>query len=317
MKNNLLRSLGVACLLVLMGSTNALAEYPERQITLIVPFGAGGGSDRVARTVDKFWTEQTGQSMSFQYKPGASGAIGTDAIARAPNDGYTIGIVNMPTMIIQPVSGAASFQLTDFDFIGKVNSDPLVLMVSDDSPYQTLEDFITAARENPNTLTLAITGTLSSAHIVALKLTEDAAIDLTLVPTQGGANTVARTAGGHVSAGLIGLGLFTRQENGRALAISGPNRSEFAPDLPTFTEQGINIDLTASRVFVAPRGLPAEALEYLRTNLAKTAQSEAFQAAFRTIGQGPVWQSGAELEQEALAQESEINALLKKYQLIQ
>ena len=236
---NLTKLAAIAALVLGFGASQAAAEFPDRQITMIVPFGAGGGSDRVARTVDQFWQEKTGESFNFQYQPGASGAVGTAAIARAEADGYTVGIVNMPNLVVQPISGSATFALDDFDYIGGVNYDPMVLMVPEQSPFNSLEEFIAAAKEAPGTFTVAITGSLSVGHIGALELMEGAGIDVTLVPTQGGANTVARVAGGHVTAGIIGLGLFTTQESGRALGITSKERSEFAPDIPTFAEKGI------------------------------------------------------------------------------
>jgi len=111
--SRLIKAIGFAAALAGASALPGAADYPDQQITMIVPFGAGGGSDRVARTIDRFWQEETGQSFNFQYQPGASGAVGTDAIARANPDGYTVGIVNLPNMILQPVSGSASFALED------------------------------------------------------------------------------------------------------------------------------------------------------------------------------------------------------------
>jgi tripartite-type tricarboxylate transporter receptor subunit TctC len=314
--SSLIKAISVAAALVSASAVPAAAEYPEQQVTMIVPFGAGGGSDRVARTVDRFWQEETGQSFNFQYQPGAAGAVGTDAIARAEADGYTIGIVNLPNMILQPISGSGSFALEDFDYIGRVNSDPMVLMVPESSPYDTLNAFVNAAKESPGTLTLAITGTFGAAHLAALQLMEEAGIDVTLVPTQGGANTAARIAGGHVSAGLIGLGLFTNQEKGRALAVSAPERSDFAPDVPTFEEQGVPLDMAIARIVVAPDGLPEEALSYLRATLQKVTESQGFIDASREQSLGAVWQDGAALEEAVSASQEQSERLLREHGLI-
>lgn len=312
---NLIKSAALIAAMVMPGFAQA-DDFPDSQITMIVPFGAGGGSDRVARTVDQFWLEVTGESFNFQYQPGAAGAVGTDAISRADADGYTIGIVNLPNMVVQPVSGSATFSLDDFDYIGRVNSDPIVLMVPESSPYQTLEDFVAAATEAPGTLTLAITGTLGAAHLAALQMMDGAGIEVTLVPTQGGANTVARIGGGHVSAGLIGLGLFTNQENGRALAVTSDERSSFVPDVPTFTEMGIPVVLATARIIVAPDGLPDDALSYLRTTLQSVTESDGFITASAAQGQGAIWQDGAALEAAVMAMQESTTDLLRSYELI-
>lgn len=311
------KALAVAAGVVAAGVSGAQADFPDKQITMIVPFGAGGGSDRVARMVDQFWQEETGTGFNFKYQPGAAGAVGTSAIARATPDGYTIGIVNLPNMVVQPVSGAASFALDDFDYIGRVNADPIVLMVPEDSPYQTLDDFIAAAKEQPGTLTVAITGTLGAAHLVLLQLMEDAQIEVTMVPTQGGANALARIAGGHVSAGLIGLGLYTNQENGRALAVTAAERSDFAPDVPTFAENGVDLDLSTSRIIVAPAGVPEEALSVLRGTLAKVVEGDGFKTASKDQGQGAVWEDGADLEASVMKMEGNIRRVLESHDLIQ
>jgi len=315
--SRLIKTIGVAAALIGASVVQAAAEFPEQQITMIVPFGAGGGSDRVARTIDRFWQEETGQSFNFQYQPGASGAVGTDAIARAEPDGYTVGIVNLPNMIVQPVSGSASFALDDFDYIGRVNSDPMVLMVPDGSPYNTLEEFIAAAKEMPNTLTIAITGTFGAGQLAALQMMDAADIEATLVPTQGGANTAARIAGGHVSAGIIGLGLFTNQETGRALAVSSAERSDFAPDVPTFDEQGVTMDMALARVIVAPDGLPEEALTYLRDTLQEVTESQGFIEASREQSLGAVWQDGDALEDAVMSGQEQAARLLRQYGLIE
>lgn len=312
----LIQSAAFAATLIVPGIALS-ADFPDSQITMIVPFGAGGGSDRVARAVDQFWLEETDASFNFQYQPGAAGAVGSDAIARADADGYTVGIVNLPNLVVQPVSGSATFSLDDFAYIGRVNSDPIVLMVPDSSPYQTLDDLVAAATEAPGTMTLAITGTLGSGQLAALAMMEGAGIEMTLVPTQGGANTVARIGGGHVTAGLIGLGLFTNQENGRALAVTSQERSSFAPDVPTFTEMGVPVTMATARIIVAPAGLPDDALAYLRTTLQSVTESEGFINASAAQGQGAIWQDGAALEASVMAMEQSITDLLRKYELIE
>lgn len=313
MKQSLTRKVAIGVAAAVISATTAFAEYPERQIDLIVPFGAGGGSDRVARIVDGGWSGETGTGWNFQYKPGAGGAIGSNAIATARNDGYTVGIVNLPNLAIQPISGAATFALDDFTYLGRVNVDPIALVVPSNSPYTTLEEFAAAAKENPKVLTLAITGTLGTAHIAALEIMRGSEIEVTLVPTQGGANTVARVAGGHVSAGIIGAGLASRQETLRTLAISGGKRSEAMPDVQSFSEAGYNVNSVTSRIFVGPKGMPDEAVSFLRENLGAVAQNDDIRAEFLKSGQIPVWQSGADLEAEVLTMDDEIRALLVEF----
>jgi len=311
-----LKRLAIACLAATVIAVPASAEFPEGQIDIVVPFGAGGGSDRVARMVDKHWQEATGEGFNFIYQPGAAGAVGTTALSRANADGQTIGIVNMPNLVIQPVSGAATFDLDDFTYIGQVNSDPIALVVPNSSKYQSLDDLVADARGNPGVLTLAITGALGTAHIAALDIMKSADAQLTLVPTQGGANTVARVAGGHVTAGIIGLGLQSQQENLRALAVSGDERSEFTPDVPTFIEAGIDTNMQTTRVILAPAGIPDEARDWLRETLAGVVQNDAFVEESRQNALAAVWIAGDVLQQQVTAQRSVIEGLLRENDLL-
>lgn len=299
-----------------LGGVQVAAQTSGGQITMIVPFDAGGGSDRVARTVDQVWQEKTGAGFNFRYQPGAAGAVGTAAVAAADADGTTLGIVNLPNLVIQPLAGSGAFTLEDFDFIGRVNSDPIVLMVPNASPYQTLEEFVEAAKGAPATMTLAFTGALGAGHIAALQMMDGLGIEATLVPTQGGANTLARIAGGHVTGGLIGLGLYLTQENGRALAVTAEERLDIAPDVPTFTETGALIEISTARIVIAPAGLPEETLASLRTTLAEVATSEQFISASAAQGQLAIWQDGATLEAAVHAMEESVAATLRTFGLI-
>lgn len=306
----------VAAVILGLGAVPAAAQFPEGRITMIVPFDAGGGSDRVARAVDQVWQEEGGQSFNFVYQPGAGGAVGTAAVAGAAADGYTIGIINMPNLVMQPLAGAGTFAITDFDYIGQVNFDPIVLMVPDASPFQTLEEFVDHARGAPGTMTLAFTGALGPGHIAALQLMDEFDIEVTLVPTQGGANTVARIAGGHVSGGLIGAGLFSTQPSGRALGVTSRDRLDSIPDVPTFVEAGGQVDAAVSRVVVAPAGLPDDALTFLRDKLGTVVNSPSFVQASADQGLIALWQDGAELEADVMAMEGSIAQLLRDFGLI-
>jgi tripartite-type tricarboxylate transporter receptor subunit TctC len=306
----------LAAAFCVFGGPQATAQSSGGQITMIVPFDAGGGSDRVARTVDQFWQEQTGTGFNFRYQPGAAGAVGTASVASAAPDGTTLGIINLPNLVIQPLAGSGAFSLDDFDFIGRVNTDPIVLMVPDSSPYQTVEEFVEFAKGAPGTMTLAFTGALGAGHIAALQMMDGLGIEVTLVPTQGGANTIARIAGGHVTGGLIGLGLYLTQENGRALAVTSEERLDIAPDLPTFAEMGAPIEISTARIVVAPDGLPEDVLASLRSTLADVVTSEQFVAASAEQGQLAIWQDGAALEESVHAMEESVAAALRKFELI-
>ena len=118
-----------------------MAEFPTKPIKIIVPYKPGGGSDRIARTLDKFTKEEFGNSLIFEYKTGAGGHVGTSFLAKARPDGYTIGTYNTPDVAIGPITGAARYTLDDMIFLGRVSLDPVVFTTRAESAYKNIRLF--------------------------------------------------------------------------------------------------------------------------------------------------------------------------------
>ena len=143
----------VAASLTACAATTALAAWPEKPITLIVPFSAGAGTDITARTVASCMeTQIPGATFVVQNKPGASGDIGLSAIAAAPADGYTIGIVNTPGVVSIPIERQTKWTLSSFDFLGNVAEAPGTISVHSDNPIRTIQDLVKAAKANGTAL---------------------------------------------------------------------------------------------------------------------------------------------------------------------
>lgn len=289
---------GAALGLVVAAPQAATAQdFPNRPITIVVPFDPGGGSDLIARTVDKFTAEEFGNAFTFQYRPGAGGHIGTNTVANARPDGYTIGTYNVPHIALGPVTGVAQYGLDDFTYLGQVAGDPGAVATSPDSGYETLTDFIQAAKADPGTLTLGSADQFGGTHLLALQIAEEAGIDVEVVPFSGGSQLVAAVLGGHVDAGVAGLPPFLgSKDETQFLALTGPQRHEALPDVPTLQEEGIDLVMRTGRIFIAPAGLQEDVAARLRDGLKAIYDNEEFRAELAKVGQSPNWMSGEELK---------------------
>lgn len=186
------------CLLGLLAMP-AAAAYPEKPINMIIAFTAGGSSDVQARIMQKYWNKYAPQPWVFVYKPGAGGIIGFTEIAKARPDGYTIGGLNVPHIILQPLAQNAQFTPDSFKYICQVVNDPQCIAVRKDSPYQSTSEIIAAARKNPGKIRVGLVGPLSGHHLMFLdygKKYPDA--KLTSVFYKGAADQNAALLGGEI-----------------------------------------------------------------------------------------------------------------------
>ncbi|MBV0892647.1 tripartite tricarboxylate transporter substrate binding protein [Paracoccus sp. Z118] len=248
-------------------------DYPDRPVSVMVSYGAGGATDFQARVVTMVSGEEDylGQSMVIVNKPGAGGRVGWNWFVRqAPADGYTLAVYNMPHFLAQAVEGGVQFDIDSFEPIANWGADPAVVIVGKDSPFNTIEEFVTYAKENPGKLTVSGAGLFVGHHIALLQMEQAADIDLAYIPSQGG-GSAAMTAviAGNVMAGINNLSdAYRGMKAGdiKVLAVADLERSaEFMPDVPTLMERGIDVDDTSVnfRGLMAPKGTPPEVIEVL------------------------------------------------------
>lgn len=265
--------------LLLAAAALPAAAFPDRPITLIVPFAAGGGTDITARTVGKFLEREFGQPVVVQNRTGAGGEIGMTAVAEARPDGYTIGIINTPGVVTIPIERRARFSLDSFDFIAGVVEDPASIIVLNTSPIRDIPSLIAAARADPGGITLGSAGIGSSGHIAMLLLEQAAGVTFTNVPFSGTSVAVTNMLGGQLRGTTSNIGEAFAMTSGqpvRILGVMAARRMAFAPDLPTFAEAGYAIEAGSIRSFGGPRGLPAEVLARYEGAFAKLMQDAEF-----------------------------------------
>lgn len=271
MQKNLTAMLAGVCL-VAMGVHGAYAQaYPEpnKRSSVIVAANAGSGADITGRLVTTgLEAAFPGNSFQVVNLPGAGLQVGMQALADAPNDGYTFGLTSLPTVITLSMDEARAAQFDRDSFIPVANFayDPGAIAVQADSPYQTLEDFLAAAKADPEALTVGVTGPSGREHLDVIGVEMGAEVTFTPVFHDDSGLALNNLMGGNVDAVQGSVADFLAQvTNGRirVLAVFSDERSTFLPDVPTAEESGLAIYSGTSRGFAMPAGVPAETVEAL------------------------------------------------------
>lgn len=253
-------------------------KYPSKPITWVCPYAAGGNADSRSRQIAKAMSAILGQPIIIDNKAGAGGNIGTEIIARAKPDGYTIGMGNFAPLAVNH----ALFKKLNFDPandvvpIGLIEKGPLILMVRNDSPYKSVKDIVAAAKANPGKLSYASGGIGGSHHLSGALLENAAGIDLIHAPYKSGAAGATDLMGGQVQMMFEQMYSAMPAIKGgrlRALAITSKTRSPLLPDLPTMAEQGFPaIEVLNWQGLIAPKGISPELVKTLNAALNKALQ---------------------------------------------
>ena len=271
---------GAVGIFTLAGASFAQADYPERPITMIVAFSPGGGTDVAARSLAPFIEKYLDGSITVVNKPGAGGEVGFTAIAQAEPDGYTIGFLNTPNLITIPIERDTRYELENIAPIASVVDDPGGFHVRSESEFETLDELIAYAKENPNAVTFGTTGIGSDDHLAALALQRAAGIELTHVPFPGASAVRAALLGGHISLGVFNMSeavSFIEEGRVRPLGQMAEERWPVTPDVPTFKEQGYDIVQGSIRGIGAPAGVPDEVLQKVASAIEQAIKDPEFQ----------------------------------------
>lgn len=258
------------------------APYPERPITMVVPFPPGGPTDLVARVLAKQLADQMGQSVVVENKGGANGTIGMQAAAGAKPDGYTI-LYNTSSIALSPnlYSKLAFDPEKDFTAITSTATVPMVLLVHPSVPADTVQEFIDYARANPGKLSYASAGAGNVTHLTAFLFAQSAKIDAMHIPYRGSAPGMTDLVGGqvHFMTNTLNDSLpFIREGRVKALAITSAKRSELLPDVPTLGESVMpGFESGAWQGVVAPAGTPEEIVNRLNKEILAALKSSAVQ----------------------------------------
>ncbi len=280
----------IAAVLLFVLSGTAFAAYPTKPVTMIVAYAAGGSTDILARITAKYLEAELKQPFVVVNKPGAAGSVGFTSIAKAAPDGYSIGLINLSGVIVNPIvqPDVVRYRITDFAGIANVVTDPGVFCVKADSPMKTLEDLIAAAKAAPGKIAVSHEGAGSGDHLGVMEFCKKASIEMNPVPFEGDAPAKAALLGGHIDVLAVNVSEIAEMVNTgqlRALAVQNDKRSAELPDVPTFAELGYPtvIQGTASRGFAAPKDIPAEALDVLVSAMKKIVASNEYQEELKKL----------------------------------
>lgn len=282
---------GAAMLLFSCVTSIAFADnYPSKPITMICAYSAGGGSDLAARMVAKYTEKYLGQAIVVENRAGAGGQIGFTALSKAKPDGYTIGMFNVPAMnMLSAIRTNCPYKTSDFAPLVNAILDPVVLAVGADSKFNTLEDFISFAKSNPEKIILGVDGPQTNAQLQPLIMEKALGIKLKYVFYNGAAPALTAAIGGHTFGTTPGASEAQQYvENGqlRVLAVFSKSRFPGLPDVPTFKEAtGLDISYVPSnRGFGTQAGVPEERRKILAEAMRKAVEDPEFQKKAAEMG---------------------------------
>jgi tripartite-type tricarboxylate transporter receptor subunit TctC len=291
-----------ACLIgsILTSLPARAADYPERPIRMVVPFAAGGTSDVLARLIGQKLGVALGQQLIIDNRPGANGNIGTDAVAKAPPDGYTIGLVADGTVAINPgLYPQLSFSPEkDLAPISRVALVPLIIVAHPSLKADTLPALIALGKDPSSDLNFSSAGLGSTGHLAGELIKSHTGMRMTHVVYRGGGQAVNDAVGGQVPllvTALATAGPFIQAGQLKPIAVTSAKRVAGAPNVPTVAEGGIkDFDVSSWYAVMAPAGTPAPIINKLHAEIVKALQQPDLRAKMQTLGADPIGDTPAE-----------------------
>lgn len=270
-----MKKIFMGILIFILGIFTFAKGYPSKNINLIVPFAAGGGTDAVARKLGSLLEKELGQPVIIVNKTGGAGAVGMTYGATSKKDGYNITmitreIVSLPLMKLSPIT------YQNFDLVSLINMDPAVVLVGKDSKYNSFEEIIQDAKSNPEKIKFAST---AKPNFYALAIENELGIKFNHIPYNGAGEVVPALLGNHADFTLMGPGEAIGQiKSGqfRALGLMATERVATLPEVPTLKELGYNIVSGTWRGIAVPKGTNKEIVATLNNAIEKITQSQDF-----------------------------------------
>lgn len=307
----------LAAVFLSLAGLPAFAAYPERPITLIVPWGAGGGTDATARIIGTLLEKELGHPVNVVNRTGGSGVVGHAAIASAAPDGYTIGMITVEIGMMHWV-GLTKLSGVSYTPIGIVNADPSGVQVRADAPYKNVNDLVAAIKANPGKFKASGTGQGGIWQLAIAGMLRDLKVDpasVPWVPSNGAAPGLQDLIAGGVeivpcslpeARSLIDAGKV------KSLAIMADKRSALFPNLPTLKEQtGSNWTMAAWRGIAAPKGLPKDITDKLAAAIRKIVASKDYTDFMAKQGFGVIYESPADMAKFMAKSDADLGATMK------
>jgi len=285
-----------------VASTVALAAYPDQTIKLIVPFPAGGSTDLVARAISNELGKELGTTVIVDNRAGAGSLIGSEFVAGAKPDGYTLLMAGLTNVFLPYVHKGLKFDPVDgYERVGLVADLPNVIAVNAKTPYKSMKDLVAAEKAKPNTLSFGSAGIATPSHLVCEMINHETGMKMQHVPYKGNAPAVTDLMGGVIPVMCNNLGGTLPYMAGgqiRILAQTGKTRSPSAPDIPTFEELGYkDLDTGLWMGIEAPKGTPKDIVDKLNKALTKVMAMPSTKEKFVKLGATPLNPAPAAFEE--------------------
>ena len=292
-----------------------------KKLTLIVPADPGGGWDQTARAMQKVLQDENLVSSAQVVNIGGAG--GTVGLARLANEKDPNTLMVMGYVMVGAVeTNKSRASLADTTPIARLTEESEVIVVPANSPYKTIEDLLDAAKEEGKGISIAGGSAGGADHILAGQMYKAHGVDtkdLNYIPYSGGGESIAALLGGKVSAGISGVGEYAEQVKSgklRALAVSGDEASDVLPDVPTLTDEGVDVNLTNWRGVVAPGSISDEQADALTDLVTELHDSDAWKAALKENGWADAFQTGPEFEAYLNDEIKTVRATLREIGLV-
>ena len=310
----------LVCMLAAVAAAPA-ADYPNRVVTLVVPYPPGGGVDAMARVVAAKLSDAFQQQVIVDNKPGAGGTLGTRQVARAAPDGYTLLLGHTGTMSINPslYANAGYDPRKDFAPIGLVASMPVALLANPSFPAKSVADAIALAKQQPGKINLGTSALGTGGYMTAEHFKSEAGIDVAIIPYKGSAPVINDLLGGHVPVALSvlppALGNIAAGKL-RAIAVTSKKRFSLLPEVPTFDESGLpGFEAVLHYGLLAPAGTPKEIVDKLSAELRKLVDTDDVKKRIHFEGGDPLTSTPAEYAVDIDKEETKWGSLVRKLNL--
>jgi tripartite-type tricarboxylate transporter receptor subunit TctC len=291
------------------------ATWPTRAVRLVIPFGAGGTADAVARTLAQQLSQRWGQQVMVDNRPGGDTVIATTEVQRAAPDGYTLLLTINSTLTLTPHTLKVSYDpFGDFTPIGQTTAVPMLVLVADTMPAKTLADLIEQARARPGALNAG--GPATVTQMVQEQFAREAGVKFTWVPYKSGPDVTRALIGGEIQVGIDAVSNnlpFIQTGKMHALAVTTSTRLKTLPQVPTLQELGIRDQRIAlSHIVLAPRGLPKAIQDKVQSDLQAVLGSDEVVEKLIALGIQPAWKNGTELMKSVQVENDVTRALVRE-----
>jgi tripartite-type tricarboxylate transporter receptor subunit TctC len=278
--------IAIAAVLLFLSPAPALAKYPEKPITLIVPWSPGGSGDMTCRILAARMEKELKQPVVVKNMPGAGSLVGAKALVDSAADGYTLGFLGISAAIAQHTS-VSPVMMNEYEAVSGVINPSLFLLVNSESPWKTLKDFVDFAKANPGKIKNGNAGAGVIDHLYSSEFGKVAKVEFTQVPFQGWGPSLAALAGGHVDSMFVAIGPAKAMIGAgkiRPVAIAAGQRHPAYPDIPTMKESGVDITMPFWESIVVPAKTPADVVKVLDEAVRKAFQDPETQKKIKDSG---------------------------------